>query len=137
MSLHTEIEINASPEEVRAVGHKEGPIEVGEKLAVDFSGMKTKVVVTENEPTRFSWRGDLYFVLSGNHTFIFEPSTKTPGGTTFKNQEVFARFNTVLMRLVPPTKLFQQLCEDLKAKVEASTKGASQSAEGGDGAPSA
>ncbi|KAH8815190.1 hypothetical protein F5884DRAFT_168301 [Xylogone sp. PMI_703] len=144
MSCQTEVEINASPEEVKAVffdfprwpewrsvlvrsisrlpGHEEGPIKVGEKLDVNFSGLNTKVVVTANNDREFSWRGDLLFVLSGDHSHIFEPSTKTPGGTTFRNNEVYARFNTVLMRLVPPNKMFQQFCEDLKNRVESLKK---------------
>lgn len=68
----------------------------------------------------------MLYVLSGDHSFIFEPSSKNPGGTRFINSEIFLRANTVLMRLIPPTKMFQDFCEGFKARVESTGKGCLQ-----------
>jgi hypothetical protein len=43
----------------------------------------------ENSPQRFQWDGNLYPIFAGKHEFSFAPSTKTPGGTTFVQREVF------------------------------------------------
>jgi hypothetical protein len=64
----------------------------------------------------------MLYVLSGDHSFIFEPSSTNPGGTRFLNSEIFLRANTVLMRLIPPTKMFQDFCERFKARVESTVK---------------
>ena len=86
-----------------------GPIEVGEVLNVDFGGNKSTVVVlvsstltlkfrfkvdvwyqentSESASSTLKWRGDLMYVLSGEHTFHFEPSKITPGATTFSTYQ--------------------------------------------------
>ena len=51
----------------------------------------------ENTATHFSWRGDLYLVLSGVHTYSFTPSEVTKGHTTFVNSEKFARLMYILV----------------------------------------
>lgn len=43
-----------------------------------------------NTPTHFSWTGSLPFVFTGTHSFHFVPSTTTPGGTSFTQEEVFS-----------------------------------------------
>lgn len=57
-------------------------------------------------------------MLSGDHTFQFEPSKITPGGMTFINSEIPATLNILLMPLMPAKKMFSQLCMDFKARVE-------------------
>jgi hypothetical protein len=57
-------------------------------------------------------------VLSGDHTFQFEPSKTTPGGTTFINSEIPARLNILVFKLIDTTKMFTPLCVDFKARVE-------------------
>ncbi len=126
----------------------EGPIEKNEKLLVDFGGMKSQVnvlvrsyplepsrgprgeeeeVVADgtqaNTPAEFRWRGDLLFLLSGEHTFRFEPSQINPGKTLLINNEEPFRLNVILMRLVPAEKMFKQFCEEFKTRVEAVVKG--------------
>jgi hypothetical protein len=44
----------------------------------------------ENTPFQFKWRGSIPFLLNGDHFFRFEPSTITPGGTTFTHGEEFS-----------------------------------------------
>jgi len=89
---------------------------------VNFKGITSQVVVLENTPKVFRWRGDVMYVLSGDHSFVFEPSSKNPGGTRFINSEIYLRANIVLMRLLPPTKAFQDFCEGFKARVESKVK---------------
>lgn len=43
----------------------------------------------ENSPTKFQWGGGLAGIFNGEHSFHFEPSKTTPGGTTFAQQEQF------------------------------------------------
>ena len=38
------------------------------------------------------------------------------------NEEEFARFNVIFMRLMPAQKIFYQFCEDFKARVESVKK---------------
>ncbi|KUJ22423.1 uncharacterized protein LY89DRAFT_680570 [Mollisia scopiformis] len=143
MTIITQIEIEAPPEEVwkvfldfenwpkiksdtikavaRQPGHPEGPIKEGEVLNVNF-GINSTVTVLENSPSQFRWRGDMLYVISGEHTFRFEPSKITPGGTTFINSEIPFRLNVLLMRLLPAESMFQQFCKDFKARVESAVK---------------
>jgi hypothetical protein len=44
----------------------------------------------ENTPSQFKWRGSIPLLLNGDHFFRFEPSTITPGGTTFTHGEEFS-----------------------------------------------
>ena len=69
-------------------------------------------------------RGCLVYIFSGEHSFIFQESETTPGGTTFINKENFKRFNLLFMRLMPAEKMFYQFCADFKKKVESVKKGA-------------
>jgi hypothetical protein len=61
-------------------------------------------------------------VLSGEHTYGFEPSKITPGGTTFTNQEDYFRLNMILMYFVPVQDKFEQFNRDFKARVESVLK---------------
>lgn len=76
-----------------------------------------------NTPEEFRWRGDLLFLMSGEHTFRFEPSQVHPGKTLLINNEVPFRLNVILMRLVPAEKMFKQFCEGFKKRVEAVVRG--------------
>ena len=52
----------------------------------------------ENSPSCFRWIGELPLGLfSGEHSFHFEPSSETPGGTTFVHQEEFTGLLSFLM----------------------------------------
>ena len=83
----------------------------------------------ENNAAEFAWRGDLMYVMSGNHSFRFEPSKVTPNGTTFVNSEESYRLMYWLAPLLAKgtTAKFEELNRDLKARVE-SLKGNEQSA---------
>ncbi|TVY84426.1 hypothetical protein LSUE1_G002659 [Lachnellula suecica] len=74
----------------RVPASKTGPIEKGEKLDADF-GFPMQVTVLENTPSMFEWAGQMLYLFLGEHTFGFEPSKITPGGTTFMNKEEFFR----------------------------------------------
>ena len=69
-------------------------------------------------PEEFKWRFDIFHVLSGIHSYRFEPSKTTPGSTRFVNSEEFLRLSNVLMRLMPVEKMFCQFSEQFKARVE-------------------
>jgi hypothetical protein len=52
----------------------------------------------ENSPSCFSWGGGLPLgIFSGDHSFHFEPSSETQGGTTFVQQEQFTGLLSFLM----------------------------------------
>lgn len=107
----------------RLSSNKGSPIEPGEKLNANFVWFQSQITVLvswplhvsllhpknsmitsmqENTPRTFRWKADFLFVLSGEHSFIFEPSSKNPGRTTLINTETFRRANIVLMQLFPP-----------------------------------
>jgi hypothetical protein len=56
----------------------------------------------------------MFYVISGDHTFRFEESKTTLGGSAFINDEIPFRLNVLVMRLLPATKMFNELCVDLK-----------------------
>jgi hypothetical protein len=64
-------------------------------------------------------------LISGIHSYRFEPSKATPGSTRFVNSEEFLRLSNVLMRLMPLEKMFYQFAEQFKARVESVKKSAS------------
>lgn len=45
--------------------------------------------ILANDPHLFKWGGSLPLVFGGNHSFEFEESKVTPGGTTFTQHEEF------------------------------------------------
>jgi len=149
--LSHEIEIAASPEEVRKVfldfsafsewhhgyfesvelpeGKATGESCVaGDNLKCSFGGTKLVVEITETTPAKLAWRGGAPIpgMLSGLHTFHFTPSAKTPGHTTFSQDEEFSGLFSPLMRfgfmenkLMPNFVTFD---EDLKRRVEGGVK---------------
>jgi len=55
--------------------------------------MTISPTIVENSAQAFRWRGLLWGVpglFTGEHQFRFEPSKKTPGGTTFVQAEKFS-----------------------------------------------
>jgi hypothetical protein len=64
----------------------------------------------------------MIYLISGSHSYRFEPSKITPGSTRFVNSEEFLRLSNVLMRLMPIEKMFYEFAEQFKARVE-SVKG--------------
>lgn len=60
----------------------------------------------------------MFLVLSGIHSYRFEPSKTTPGHTRFINEEEFIRFSNILMRIMPVEKSFHEFCKLFKARVE-------------------
>lgn len=59
--------------------------------------------VQENTQNRFAWQGSSYGLLDGTHSFCFEASNVTPGGTTFVQSEEFSGF---LAFLLDPRRMF-------------------------------
>ncbi|KAH8676785.1 hypothetical protein BGZ60DRAFT_526211 [Tricladium varicosporioides] len=140
MKVYSEIEIEATPEECREVfldfrnfheiksdlvrsitrkpANKEGPVEKGELLACDFVQAISDVTVLENTTQEFTWRGDVWYVLSGVHSYFFKPSEITPGHTTFVNTETYMRLNVVFMRFMDAQGMYDKFCRDFKARVE-------------------
>ena len=59
----------------------------------------------ENSPEVFTWRGGATGVFVGQHSFRFEPSKITPGGTTFVQEENFSGVLTFPMGKNPVAKL--------------------------------
>jgi hypothetical protein len=55
-----------------------------------LEGMTFEPILLEDSPTCFRWLGSgLLGTFKGEHRFIFQPSAKTPGGTTFVHEEEF------------------------------------------------
>ncbi|KAH8732186.1 hypothetical protein GQ44DRAFT_697227 [Phaeosphaeriaceae sp. PMI808] len=109
-----------------------GALEPGNKLAIEFTGMgKITSKILANEPTLFRWCGGNSLVFSGDHSFKFEPSTITPGGTTFTQEENFGGAFGFLMGEgfiakqagmgVKTTKGWEGFNQDLKKWCEGST----------------
>ncbi len=81
------------------------------------------VVLQENTPAVFSWRGSFYGLFIGVHQFHFKPSEKIPGGTTLVQKEDFSGILAFLvnenMSSGKKTRAnFEALNKDLKAKAE-------------------
>jgi hypothetical protein len=143
VSLNTEIEIARPPAEVRAVfldfaswsewhpdftitphaGKAPTELRRGDRLRNNLKGTVFNPVVQENTENLFRWRGSLYGLFVGVHSFHFTPSTATPGGTTLVQDEAFTG---VLAFLMKPNSsygkstmaAFNKLNEDLKSRVE-------------------
>ncbi|KAJ4984375.1 activator of hsp90 ATPase 1 family protein [Stagonosporopsis vannaccii] len=110
MSLKASIEIAAPPEVVRAkfldfaaipsytkafesiTAPKPGAeLSKGEKVVVKLANSPAFTGVIEtNTPAHFSWTGSIPLIFTGTHSFHFVPSTTTPGGTSFTQEEVFS-----------------------------------------------
>ncbi|KAL5320850.1 hypothetical protein ACEPPN_011660 [Leptodophora sp. 'Broadleaf-Isolate-01'] len=140
MPIAAQVEIDASPEEVRNVfldfknwpaiksdmiksitrlpSHPDGPVRVNEKLAVNFGGITSNVTVLANTPTEFRWRGDIFYILSGDHTFRFEASTLHPGKTLFVSTEIPLRLLALLAKPVGMQKAVEGFVGDFKRWVE-------------------
>jgi len=80
----------------------------------------TRNLKQKNEPTVLIWRGSLPYIFSGDHSFEFQPSSTTPGGTTFINKEVFTGLLSFVMGLMGDgtSKGFEGFNRDLKARAE-------------------
>lgn len=110
-TVHTEIEVAASPETVRSVffnwaaypswnnnfrltppeGKLPQDLAKNEYINVEIvGGMKFKPYVTRNEADGFSWLGFGYYIFNGEHQFSWKPSQKTPGHTTLVQKEDFS-----------------------------------------------
>lgn len=62
----------------------------------------------------------MLYVISGEHSFRFQPSQITPDGTTFMNMEEHFRLPYWLSPLLTRTMIskFEEFNRDLKARVE-------------------
>ncbi|KAE8441471.1 hypothetical protein EG329_004927 [Mollisiaceae sp. DMI_Dod_QoI] len=103
----TQIEIAAPPAVVRAkfldfsklpTYHESGflkavgPVKPGTPLepGVKFDAkLGFDVVILENTPQAFGWRGAVPGLFKGDHYFRFQPSKSSPGNTTFVHEENF------------------------------------------------
>ena len=87
-----------------------------------LEGTSFSPIVLENTETSFKWLGSLPYIFSGAHSFLFQPSEKTPGHTTFVDNEDFSGLLSVLMLpslMGGGTKAnFEKFNEDLKKRVE-------------------
>ncbi|KAM0190058.1 hypothetical protein ACHAPI_009695 [Fusarium lateritium] len=70
----------------------------GDKLSIDLEGLKFTATLLRNEPDAFEWSGGLQPLLLGEHMFSWKPSTKTPGGTTFIQNEKWRGLLTFLWK---------------------------------------
>ncbi|KAM3073384.1 hypothetical protein ACMFMG_004715 [Clarireedia jacksonii] len=147
MVIITKIEIAAAPDVVRKVlldfsqyneWHKSGLIKsitpvdkdaqnedavaVGKKLFCVFSDFEFECVVVQNTPTSFAWQGPPVMSVSGLHSFLFEPSNSTPGGSTFTQMESYSGPIAFLMQSwllgAKIKKGFEGFNEDLKGTGE-------------------
>lgn len=77
-----------------------------------------------NTPRLFKWAGGMWWLFLGVHSFSFEPSKTTPGGTTFTNSEEFTGPMSFTMLKMKPffgqqtETNFEKVCHDLKKRVE-------------------
>ena len=62
-------------------------------------------------------------MLSGDHTFRFEPSILHPGKTLFVSTEIPMRVLKLLAGPIGMQKAFEGFCQDLKKRVESVVKG--------------
>jgi hypothetical protein len=82
----------------------------------------TPNVPKENSPEIFQWRGPPVQTVWGIHSFIFEESKVTPGGTTFRQTEDLSGALSFLMHPALMGKGIKEKFEgfnaDLKKKAE-------------------
>ncbi|KAL9619753.1 MAG: hypothetical protein Q9160_005684 [Pyrenula sp. 1 TL-2023] len=142
--LHTQLEIAAPPAKVREtlldfkriqewhsgcvqsiVQQGEGPasLDPGNRLRCKISDFEFEPTITKNDESAFEWRGPpVFYILSGLHTFRFEPSKENPGSTTLVHSEEFFGAGKFLMAkwLLGGNieRQYAQFNEDLKAEVE-------------------
>ncbi|KAH6951839.1 hypothetical protein DER45DRAFT_577181 [Fusarium avenaceum] len=69
-----------------------------DKLSVNIEGLSFTATLLRNEPDVFEWAGGLQPLLLGEHMFSWRPSTKTPGGTTFIQNEKWRGLLTFLWK---------------------------------------
>jgi len=68
----------------------DGTFNSGDTINVVLAGVGYKMVVLENTPITFCWRGSLYGLFIGDHRFSFTGSKPSPGQTTFIQEENFS-----------------------------------------------
>ncbi|KAF2003602.1 hypothetical protein P154DRAFT_519843 [Amniculicola lignicola CBS 123094] len=64
-------------------------LQLGEKLHIVMTHITFDGLLVKNSPTCFAWQGGVPGLMKGVHSFRFEKSTTTAGGTTFTQEEVF------------------------------------------------
>ncbi|KAK4039756.1 hypothetical protein C8A01DRAFT_46859 [Parachaetomium inaequale] len=144
--ISAEIEINRSPDEVRAVlldfnhwsawlttglaitSPKSKPgleLKPGDRLHSDFRGTVVKPKVLTNTPATFEWRGRFMGVLLiGQRRFFFKKSEKTPGGTTLvQNEDIKGALAFLFKKNEGQGKIAReamaQFNQEIKARAEA------------------
>jgi len=142
MTVHTEIEIAASPSQVREVflnfpkiveWHsglvksisllaKDEVIKKGSKLDCDMEGFHFVSTVKENAPGLFQWQSPPIHGIVALHSFRFRPSKTTLGWTTFVQDE---EYRGLLAFIMSPSlggkkiqRQFEGFNKDIKARVE-------------------
>ncbi|PQE34041.1 Polyketide cyclase dehydrase protein [Rutstroemia sp. NJR-2017a WRK4] len=130
MVIITKVEIAASPEVVRRVlldfskipEWHTGLVKTITPLDNDDPVSVGKKLHCTNTPTKFAWQGPPVMSVSGLHSFLFEPSTVTPGNTTFTQMEEYSGPISFLMQpwLMGRTikGQFEKFNADLKARCE-------------------
>ncbi|KAH6672697.1 hypothetical protein F5X68DRAFT_235783 [Plectosphaerella plurivora] len=78
--------------------------------------------VESNTPESFVWVGSVPVLLYGTHHFIFAPSEKNPGGTTFTQREDFQGLAAVACwpwrSTFKPSEAWEAFNESLKKEAE-------------------
>ncbi|KAF1994345.1 hypothetical protein P154DRAFT_502038 [Amniculicola lignicola CBS 123094] len=144
--VHVEVEINASPTEVRAVvldfpsypewqtfaksitiisppDKSPNLLEPGDKLRAEFSGVTVEPIIESNTSSEFRWygRGALN-AFSGHHYFEYLESKSMPGGTTFVHGEEYMGWLTFIFERGPMSGsvrgMFMGYAEDLEKRAE-------------------
>lgn len=66
-------------------------LQAGDKVTVKIANSPAfPGKIESNTHELFSWTGSLPFIFTGTHSFHWTPSTTTPGGTTFTQEERFS-----------------------------------------------
>ncbi|KAK6531896.1 hypothetical protein TWF694_003059 [Orbilia ellipsospora] len=140
-SYHYEVEIERSPEEVRAVfldmdaypewfeywhydlsETKKQAVDLkkGEHLNCIYRGSGIRCVVSENTPQAFRFWGGVRGIFKAHHMVYFEPSQVTKGGTKFILHEDFSGLFsfTVSKRPNDLTFTYSEFNKELKKRVE-------------------
>ncbi|KAF9876379.1 activator of hsp90 atpase 1 family protein [Colletotrichum karsti] len=143
-SIATEIEIAAPPATVRSVfldwqrysewtkvwtikpnedAKKPSDLTKGDYVAANLKGFAFKPAMVENTEELFKWDGSIPLLFSGQHSFYFKPSDKTPGGTTWVQVEDFSGLLAFLMKPVfgftkTTLKNWREFDEDIKKESE-------------------
>ncbi|MCJ1310396.1 hypothetical protein MMC25_004060 [Agyrium rufum] len=90
--------VNDNKDKNSSVDSAPGSISPGDKVECKIGGTTFIATIKESTPSVISWI-DPPSDIQGCHGFKFEPSKKTPGGTTFRHELVIWRPLSLAMHL--------------------------------------